>query len=52
MYVVWVSMDEAIKTLKKETEQLKRGEVKFYNTGFNILRDYLFLCKAHQIISK
>ncbi len=43
LHVIWVPLDEAIIILKKEVEQLKRSEVKFYNTGFNILRDYIFL---------
>ena len=46
MHVIWVSLDEATKILEKEVEQLKKGEVKFYNTGFNILRDHLFLARA------
>lgn len=44
--VIWVSLDEAVKMLEKEVEQLKNGEVRFYNTGFNILRDHLFLNRA------
>ncbi len=43
LHVIWVSFDEALGILEKEVEQLKRGEVAFYNTGFNILRDWLFL---------
>ena len=43
LHVIWVPLDKAIKILEKEVEQLKRGEVAFYNTGFNILRDHLFL---------
>jgi len=43
MHVLWVSFDEAISILEKEKEQLKRGGVAFYNTGFNILRDSFFL---------
>lgn len=43
LHVIWVPIDEAKHILEKEVGQLKRGEVTFYNTGFNILRDYLFL---------
>ncbi len=43
LHVIWIPLNEAIKILEKEEEQLKNGEVVFYNTGFNILRDYLFL---------
>ena len=46
MHVIWVSLDKAISMLEREVEQLKRGEVDFYNTGFNILRDNLFLKKV------
>jgi len=50
LHVIWVSLDEAIKILEKEVEQLRRGEVVFYNTGFNILRDHLFLREAKKIL--
>jgi len=48
MHVIWVSLDEGVKILEKELEQLKKGEVRFYNTGFNILRDHIFLTKARK----
>lgn len=50
LHVLWISLDEAIKMLEKEVDQLKRGEVTFYNTGFNILRDHLFLKEAKALI--
>ena len=40
--VVWLDGQEALKILESQVEKLKRGEVKFYNTAFNILRDYRF----------
>lgn len=43
LHVIWIPIDEAKRILEKEVEQLKRGEVTFYNTGFNILRDHFFL---------
>lgn len=46
LHVIWVSLGEAITILEKEVAQLKKGEVLFYNTGFNILRDHLFLTEA------
>lgn len=52
MHVIWISINKAVKILKKEVKQLKKGEVKFYNTGFNILRDHLFLNKTQQKLSK
>jgi 8-oxo-dGTP diphosphatase len=51
IHVNWVSLNEAVQILEKEVEQLKRGEVKFYNTGFNILRDHLFLVRAQNLLS-
>lgn len=50
LHVIWTSLDEAIKILEKEVDQLKRGEVTFYNTGFNILRDSLFLKEAKKLL--
>lgn len=49
LHVIWVHLDEAVSFLEKETEQLKRGEVAFYNTGFNILRDSFFLKKLKSV---
>lgn len=43
MHVAWFSFDEVISILEKEVEDLRSGRVTFYNTGFNILRDYNFL---------
>lgn len=51
MHVIWVSIKEALDILNNEVEQLKRGEVAFYNTGFNILRDHLFLKKAQKFMN-
>lgn len=50
LHVIWISLDKAIKILEKEVGQLKRGEVTFYNTGFNILRDHLFLKEAKELL--
>lgn len=49
LHVIWVPLDKAIGILEKEVEQVKRGEVTFYNTAFNILRDYKFLKEAQSI---
>ena len=40
--VVWIEKEEASKKLLSQVESLNKGEVEFYNTGFNILRDYMF----------
>lgn len=50
MHVIWASLDEAVKILEDEVDQLKKGEVKFYNTGYNILRDHLFLKELQKTI--
>ncbi len=49
LHVIWVSLAEAMKTLKEQRQQLRNGEVEFYNTGFNILQDELFLEKAQEV---
>jgi 8-oxo-dGTP diphosphatase len=50
MHVIWVPVGEAIEILEREVELLKKGEVKFYNTGYNILRDHLFLKELKKTI--
>lgn len=40
--LVWLNKQEALKILENQVEKLKTGKVKFYNTAFNILRDYRF----------
>ncbi len=46
MYTKWVLPQEAIVLFEKQKHDLERGLVTFYNTGFNILRDYIFLKQA------
>ena len=46
LHVVWKPLDKAIALLEEEVTQLERGEVTFYNTGFNIRRDHIFLLNA------
>lgn len=43
MYTKWVSVDEAFDIFHKQKKDLENGLVEFYNTGFNISRDFLFL---------
>lgn len=50
LHVIWVPINDAISILEKEVEQLKRGEVTFYNTGFNIVRDHRFLLEAQRVL--
>lgn len=49
MHVIWVSIDEAVNILHKQVDDLREGKVKFYNTGFNMLRDKIFLDEAKKI---
>jgi ADP-ribose pyrophosphatase YjhB (NUDIX family) len=46
LYVQWVYFYEAEEILKNEVTQVKEGGVDFYNTCFNIARDYLFILEA------
>ncbi|MCK4387003.1 MAG: NUDIX hydrolase [Candidatus Pacebacteria bacterium] len=41
--VQWFEYGEALKILEKQTEKVKSGEVRFYSTAFNIIRDYFFV---------
>lgn len=43
MYVKWFKIKDAQKLLAKEVAQVEKGEVKFYNTAFNIVRDNAFI---------
>ncbi len=51
-YVKWLSMPEAITLFALQEEKVRAGEVKFYNTCFNILRDSLFIKRAQSFIQK
>ncbi|MEK7163253.1 MAG: NUDIX hydrolase [Patescibacteria group bacterium] len=51
-YVKWLSLPEAIELFISQEEKVKAGEVKFYNTCFNILRDSIFIRRAQNIIKK
>lgn len=42
LQAVWFSEAEALSILKKQQEKVKTGEVNFYNTAFNIIRDLRF----------
>lgn len=41
--VVWLSKESALDKLRYQKEILEKGDIVFYNTGFNVLRDYIFL---------
>ena len=40
--VVWLGKKDALDKLKSQKSLLEEGKIDFYNTGFNVLRDYLF----------
>jgi 8-oxo-dGTP pyrophosphatase MutT (NUDIX family) len=48
-YVRWISLQEAINIFLIQEKNVKAGEVKFYNTCFNIVRDLFFLQQAKKI---
>mgnify|MGYP001573527408 CR=1 FL=1 len=49
-YVRWISLSEALSLFATQEEAVKKGEVKFYNTCFNIVRDSLFIRLAQDSI--
>ena len=49
-YVKWFSLPDAIRLFTLQEEKVRKGEVKFYNTCFNILRDSLFIRKAQNLM--
>lgn len=48
-YVKWLSLPEAIEVLRIQEEKVRAGEVKFYNTCFNTIRDLLFIRRAQDL---
>jgi ADP-ribose pyrophosphatase YjhB (NUDIX family) len=46
LYVRWVSIEVALQLLSAQVTLVKANEVAFYNTCFNIRRDFIFLLKA------
>lgn len=51
-YVKWISLTEAVTLFARQEERVKSGEVKFYNTCFNIFRDSLFIRCAQDLLKK
>jgi len=43
LYVEWFDLDKSLEILKEQEDKLKSNKVKFYNTGFNIVRDKIFI---------
>lgn len=50
LHVKWVSLEDAVRILVEENDQVKRGEISFYNTAFNVVRDYKFLKEYQKTI--
>lgn len=48
-YVKWIPLSEAVKLFELQEVRVKAGEVKFYNTCFNVIRDSLFIRQAWDI---
>ncbi len=46
MYTAWLTPAETLSRFKQQVVDLENGKVTFYNTGFNILRDFKFLDEA------
>ena len=46
----WVPLSEAIKIFAAQEEKVRRGEVEFYNTCFNIVRDSFFVRRAQELL--
>ncbi len=40
--VIWLPKEKAMNLMEKQIKRLEKGEIKFYNTSFNIYRDYYF----------
>ena len=41
--VKWFSLDEGKKLMHEQAERVKKNEIKFYNTAFNVMRDFEFI---------
>jgi ADP-ribose pyrophosphatase YjhB (NUDIX family) len=51
-YVKWIPLSEAKALLTAQEAKVKAGEVKFYNTCFNTIRDLFFIRRAEEIDQK
>ncbi|USN89074.1 MAG: NUDIX domain-containing protein [Candidatus Nomurabacteria bacterium] len=39
---IWLTAAEATKKLSSQEQRVRRGDLAFYNTAFNVIRDYKF----------
>ena len=42
LQVIWLSKEDATQVLAKQVKQVEAGEIAFYNTAFNVIRDQKF----------
>ncbi|MFA6390967.1 MAG: NUDIX domain-containing protein [Patescibacteria group bacterium] len=45
LHVKWLTPEDAISLLQEEYNKVKKGEIEYYNTAFNVVRDFEFLKK-------
>ena len=50
LHTKWLSFPDAIKLFTTQEEKVRRGEVEFYNTCFNIIRDFFFIRQAQDLL--
>jgi len=48
-FTKWLSLEDAVELFASQEQKVKRGEVEFYNTCFNIVRDSFFIRRAQQL---
>ena len=46
LHVLWMSFEEAFAKMAAQLSDLTENKVKFYNAGFNMNRDYIFMAEA------
>jgi 8-oxo-dGTP diphosphatase len=49
-FMQWFPLEDAAKLLASQEEKVRRGEVEFYNTCFNIVRDSFFIRRARELL--
>lgn len=50
-YVTWVPLAKACELFTIQEGKVRRGEVRFYNTCFNVVRDSLFIRRAEEMLN-
>lgn len=49
-YIKWLSLKDTIEVFASQEKKVRRGEVDFYNTCFNIIRDSFFVRQAQKLL--